>query len=329
MPDGKEILVSSSSGVLRMRVDGSESPTEIPWMVGQAHSLALSSRGNRFAYAVTTGDSNIYRIDLTAKTPRPELLIASTARDVFPQYSPDAARLAFYSQRSGTSQIYVSDSDGQQVRQITFVKRGAAATPHWSPDGRTLEFDSTLTGVYQVYTIAAGGGPMKQLTQGPANNFIADWSRDGRWLYFTSNRTGRNEIWKMPDGGGPATQVTHNGGNRAMESLDGKTLYFAKEVGNGSIWKLPVAGGPEEKLADSLYRVNFSVTARGIYYMTYPGDDGKSMLRFYSFATGNSTLILNIGIPEYGLDVSPGGHYLAYAQLDAPGSVLMLVENFH
>jgi Tol biopolymer transport system component len=147
-------------------------------------------------------------------------------------------------------------------------------------------------------------------------------------MYFTSKRSGRSEIWKMPDGGGPATQISQNGGIGAVESLDGKTLYFSKDAGAGSIWKIPLAGGPEEQLTDSLFRYNFAVTKRGIYYMTSPGEKRTSVLMFYDFMTGKSTTILPIGAPEYGLDVSPDGRYLTYAQLDDPGSVLMLVENF-
>ena len=63
--------------------------------------------------------------------------------------------------------------------------------------------------------------------------------------------------------------------------------------------------------------------------MTSPESSRKSTLRFYNFATGATTTILPIGIPEFGLDVSPDGRYLAYAQLDDPGSVLMLINNFH
>jgi Tol biopolymer transport system component len=93
---------------------------------------------------------------------------------------------------------------------------------------------------------------------------------------------------------------------------------------------MPVAGGPEEQLADSVFRINFAVTQKGIYYMTSPGEAVRtSALRFYDFATGKTTTILPIGLPEFGLDVSPDGRYLSYAELDDPGSVLMLVENFH
>jgi Tol biopolymer transport system component/predicted Ser/Thr protein kinase len=327
-PDGKEIIAVTNVGAIRLPVDGSQPPTPIPWMVGAPRAPALSRRGNRLAYAIPGGDANIWRIDLTAKKPQPEPLINSTARDVYPQYSPDGTRLAFYSYRSGIGQIYVSDSDDKQAQQITFVKQGQVATPHWSPDGRTLAFDSNQTGGSEIYTISASGGAMKQLTEGPFVNFDATWSRDGHWMYFTSKRSGRSEIWKMPDGGGPATQISQNGGIGAVESLDGKTLYFSKDAGAGSIWKIPLAGGPEEQLTDSLFRYNFAVTKRGIYYMTSPGEKRTSVLMFYDFMTGKSTTILPIGAPEYGLDVSPDGRYLTYAQLDDPGSVLMLVENF-
>ncbi len=327
--DGKEIIVSTDNGAARLPADGSQKPTEIPWIVGRPRGLALSRHGNRLAYGVPGGDANIWRIDLTAKTPKPERLIASTARDVFPAYSPDGTHLAFYSYRSGLGQIWISDSDGAEARQITFVKRGQAATPHWSPDGLTLAIDSNESGLSQIYTISPNGGAMKQLTQGPYVNFGTSWSRDGRWMYFVSKRSGKSEIWKMPDGGGPATQITHNGGIGPVESFDGNTLYFGKEAGTGSIWKMPAAGGPEVQLTDSLFRSNFALTKRGIYYMTYPGDKRTSALMFYDFATGKPATVLPIGVPEFGLDVSPDGRYLAYDQLDDPASVLMLVENFH
>jgi Tol biopolymer transport system component len=280
------------------------------------------------AYSVVQGDANVWRIDLTAKTPRPERLIASTFRDVYPKYSPDGSRLAFYSDRGGSTQVWISNSDGEQARQITFVKPGQAGTPTWSPDGRTLSVGSNTTGQYQAYTVSPDGGKLKQLTQGPFANFGATWSRDGRWMYFSSNQTGRYEVWKIPDGGGTAVPVTRNGGLKGVESEDGTTLYFIKEWGAGSIWKMPVAGGPEVQLTTSLYRHNFAVAKQGIYYMTGPGDDGTSALELYSFASGATRTLMRIGRPEYGLDVSPDGRYLIYAQLDDPASDLMLVENF-
>jgi hypothetical protein len=69
--------------------------------------------------------------------------------------------------------------------------------------------------------------------------------------------------------------------------------------------------------------------ANRLYYVPAPHGGGTSELMFYSFATRKSTLILPMGMPGWGLDVSPDGRYLAYAQVDNPGSDLMLIENFH
>ena len=327
-PDGKEILARTFIGAVRLPADGSAAPKPVLWPGPNPTWLEISRRGNRLAYSVLSGDANIYRIDLAARVPTPEAIVNSTERDVFPQYSPDGSRLAFYSYRTGSGQVYVSDANGNLPRQLTFVPQGQAATPHWSPDGKTLAIDSNVTGLSQIYLLSPDGGKMKQLTEGSYVNYSAIWSRDGKWIYFTSKRSGRDEVWKMPDGGGPAIQITHNGGSGATESIDSKTLYYAKEAGAGSIWRMPVAGGPEQQIADSLYRTNFAVTSRGIYYMTSPDFSRKSALKFYNFSTQATTITLPIGLPEFGLDVSPDGRYLAYDQIDNPGSVLMLIENF-
>ena len=329
--DGKEVLARTPNGLYRIPAEGTGDAQPVPGTSSEVKGIALSRRGNRLAYAVVRGDANVWRIDLTARVPKPERLIASTFRDVYPQYSPDGSRIAFQSTRGeGRSQIWVGDAEARQVRQLTFVKLGLAGSPHWSPDGRTLTLDSNATGHYQVYTMDPDGGRMNQLTNDRFDNFSARWSRDGRWLYFTSTRTGRTEVWKMPAVGGPPVQMTHNGGEFGIESEDGKTLYFTRTVGagSGSIWKMPIAGGPEEQLADSLYRSNYAIAKRGIYYMTRPDEAGNCMLKFHNFATGTTTTILPMGHPEYGLDVSPDGRYLVYAQLDDPASGLMLVENF-
>ena len=330
-PDGKDILASTQTGVLRFPAAGSANPQRVSWLGPSAkvNAFAISRRGNRLAYAQVRGDANIWRIDLRAKPPKPEPFIASTARDVFPQYSPDGTRIAFYSDRGGSAQIWVADADGQRARQVTFVPRGQAATPHWSRDGKTLAIDSNSSGVSEVYTISPEGGRMRQLTEGPSLSFGGMWSRDARWMYVTSNRSGRDEVWKMPDGGGAAVQVTRNGGLLGVESEDGKTLYFGKDYGAGSIWKMPVAGGPEEQLTNSLYRLNFALAKQGIYYMSNAQDDGTAELRFYSFAARTSSTILAVGRPEFGLALSPDERYLIYAQLDDAASDLMLVENFH
>ena len=69
--------------------------------------------------------------------------------------------------------------------------------------------------------------------------------------------TGRNEIWRIAPRGGNAVQVTRNGGTVALESRDGKTLYYAK--GRDALWGKALPEGEETQIAAPMFRYNFSV----------------------------------------------------------------------
>ena len=120
-----------------------------------------------------------------------------------------------------------------------------SGSPRWSPDGGTIAFDSDAGGDTDIYTVSADGGPPKRLTNEAGLDAIPTWSHDGRWIYFSSDRTGSIELWKMPAEGGAPLQLTKQGGVNAMESGDGKTLYYAKGVTERGMWKMPIGGGEE------------------------------------------------------------------------------------
>ena len=300
---GRDIVFVSfvEGAVFRMPLAGANPPVKIEMLGTNVNSAAVSKDGRRLVYSVGTTDSNIWRLDLTAKDAAPESLIASTQRDVFPQYSPDGRRIAFYSNRSGTYQIWTCDADGSRAVAITSMNRSTTGSPRWSPDGRTIAFDSNVSGRYQVYTVSADGGKVKQVTSAETSHYAAGWSRDGRWIYFASNSGEAAQIWKAPSQGGEAVQVTRNGGTAATESPDGKTLYYSKSIGKGSLWKAPVTGGPETMIADSLYRSNFAVTEKGVYLT-----NGKSV-DFLNPDTGARRTIIKTRQPDLGLGVSPDG----------------------
>ena len=52
--------------------------------------------------------------------------------DLWPTWSPDGSRIAFWSRRDGNSEIYVMDADGRNQTNLT--KHPAADfRPDWSP----------------------------------------------------------------------------------------------------------------------------------------------------------------------------------------------------
>jgi len=137
----------------------------------------------------------------------------------------------------------------------------------------------------------------------------------------------------MPAEGGEAVQVTKHGGYVALESLDGKVVFFSKDVWLSSIWKVPVNGGKEEKVQESVLGQAFAVARKGIYFVS-PHFDGSSTIDFHSFESGKVTTIATIRstatvfVAGWGMSVSPDERDLLYTQFDQSSSNLMLVENF-
>jgi hypothetical protein len=136
----------------------------------------------------------------------------------------------------------------------------------------------------------------------------------------------------MPSAGGEAAKITKSGGFRPEESPDGKLVYYGK-AGTRGLWSTPVEGGPERRLPVSVMQVNWTLTAKGIYYFEPPDEAGASkLLKFYSFQTGEVNLVgtVEAGVsPEYsGISVSPDGRWLLYSYISNATSDLMLVDHF-
>ena len=158
---------------------------------------ALSFKSSQLAYIHEKTVTNIWSIPGPAsatKATEPRRLTASTRDDIEPQLSPDGRRVAFTSDRSGNSEIYVSDSDGSNPMQLTSLGSSSTGTPDWSPDGQWIAFDSRAKGQPDIYVIGAQGGEPRQLTSGSGANYVPTWSRDGRWIYFTSDRSSSEQI---------------------------------------------------------------------------------------------------------------------------------------
>jgi Tol biopolymer transport system component/predicted Ser/Thr protein kinase len=336
--NGREIIYPSGPAertLWRIAVSGPGKAQQLLASFGEDDDHpALSRQGQRLAYTRQFSDSNIWRVQLAGlegKVSPPVRLIGSTQLEFMPMFSPDGKRIAFSSRRTGHDEIWVGDSDGSHAVKLTSFNGPLTGAPCWSPDGQRLAFASVAEGQFKVFVISASGGKPRRLTADPAGENPSSWSRDGRWIYFGSNRVGKDyQIWKMPTQGGTPVQVTRKGGFIALESPDGKVLYYVKSDGPTSLWKVPVEGGEENQVLASLsHGANFAVVDEGIYFIPTPDPTAGYSIQFFSFATRKITLITKIGRPvELGLSVSPDRKWILYSQIDQQSSDLMLVENF-
>jgi TolB protein len=114
------------------------------------------------------------------------------ADDVSPVWSPDGARIAFVSARSGGPQIFVMGSDGSGVRRLTMAG-GYNTTPEWGPNG-LIVFAGMDGGHSDVFTVD-DAGTIVRVTQDQGSNKDPSWSPDGRYITFVSNREAGSKIW--------------------------------------------------------------------------------------------------------------------------------------
>ena len=226
--DGREIMflsgeLGADAALYSVSISGVGKPNVLPFLREGAALLALARPAGgpfppgprRLAYTRAIKDHNIwrtdaYRADGRFSTPRP--FISSTRIDFNPQLSPDGTRIAFESSRSGSTEIWVANSDGSNPMQVTYVGGPLTSAARWCPDGQRIIFNSRAGGQSDIYVVSANGGKPRRLTDEPSMEDMPSLSRDGHWFYFQSNRSGSSQIWKMPVQGGELIQVTKKGG---------------------------------------------------------------------------------------------------------------------
>jgi Tol biopolymer transport system component/DNA-binding winged helix-turn-helix (wHTH) protein len=335
MPDGKQILFSARGGLWRLVVAGEKpefTAARLPF-VGEDGLMPVLSRPqpgrpSRLVYVRSFSDWNIWRVETSAAGARasapPAVSISSTRGEWMPDFSPDRRRVAFVSNRSGESEIWLADPDGSSAIQLTSMGANPGG-PRWSPNGELITFHSNPDGHAEVYVIPSAGGKPRTVTNGGFPSF----SSDGRWIYFTSNRGGGLHIWKVPASGGTAVQVTNNTGDLAQESPDGAYIYYVQTIDRPSaLWRQAVSGGVPVKALERVVLGNYVALDRGIYYMDRPS--GETLLQYFDFATRKSTTVAgNLGSPFLAsLTASADGRAILYARVDSSVDDLMLVENF-
>ena len=346
--DGHEIVISSKQGLLRIGISGSATGSaefkQLPFGKNVGWP-AISRRGHRLAYSnVLNPVSSIWRMaargspsvhDVTGdRSNRP--FISSTQNDSEAQFSPDGKRIAFQSERSGHPEIWVCNSDGSTPLQLTALQGPQVTTPRWSPDGRRIAFDSDAAGEFDIWVIGADGGKPVRMTTHPANDGDPSWSHDGRWIYFDSRRTGEQQVWKMSADGGEAIQLTWDGGYAPLESPDGKSLYYTKQLWGTSLWRVPLGGGQAAKVLEGLSSyLNLAIVDKGIYFVPLPAAAVVPSIQFLDLSTNHIKQIASferpIGSDDFGagLAISPDGRWILYTSTRADqGAELRLVENF-
>lgn len=338
-PDSRWIVAGASQGLWRMAPAAGRKPLLVAGFEGGAAYPAFSQPANRrdtrLVYQSHYRDVNVWRWTADAAPDSIRRITESTWWDDLPSLSPVGNALAFLSNQSGSTQIWVSERDGTNARQLTFGPGHLVLSPQWSPDGRQIAFSSAVGGNRDIYGVRADGTSPTRLTFDAADDGNPSWSRDGRWIYFRSDRQGQAQIWKMPASGGEAVRMTDGEGVQARESSDGKYLYFVRNIPTAGLWKVPAEGGPETLVIPGVRESYWGVTDRGVVYIPSEAGlpDGTFEIRFFDMAAGTSSVIVrpraSLMPLTPGFSVSPDGRSIYWTQVDDDRDDVMLIAPWH
>jgi len=193
--------------------------------------------------------------DILASLPR-RRVTEGPDDDGCPALSPDGARIAFASDRSGTAGLWTIDGDGLRLLADGF---GAVEDPAWSPDGTRVAF----AGDGAIHVVDARTGALARVSSAgshptwspdgtrpafardgalyigeallldlPGEDADPAWSPDGSSIVFANDADGVYRLWiANADGSAPRplTVVPAENERAPAWSPDGGQLLFTRE----------------------------------------------------------------------------------------------------
>lgn len=205
--------------------------------------------------------SNLWIVNSDGTGHRP--LTSGDFGDGSPRWSPDGTRLAFVSNRGGTSQIHVRWMDTGETSEITNLTEPPSSIA-WSPDGTRIAFGKLVP------------APAPTIAGMPTPPPGAEWAEQARVVERTVFRFdqlgylphGYQHVFVVPSEGGTPRQITsgdtHWGGigvagAQFSWSHDGDHLFMSRDpnaeedrvfVSDTEIYEIAVSDGAVRQLTD-------------------------------------------------------------------------------
>lgn len=262
----------------------------------------ISPDGDQIAF-VSGGD--IWTVP--AEGGQARILVAHSAHESRPLFSPDGTTLAFNSNRHGGLDIFLMDLATGEVRRLTHDS-GSEQLNGWSRDGEWVYFSTNVqdvNGVSDVFRVRASGGtPMPVAGDRYASEYFASPSPEpgllaiaararmaqGQWWRNGHSHIDESEIWTVREadaaGEAPRYERVSVGGKNLwpMFGADAERVYFMSDrTGAENLWTAALDGGDERQLT---------------FF-----DDGR--LLWPSMSTDGSTIAFERDFGIWTLDVAP------------------------
>ena len=155
-------------------------------------------------------------------------------RERLARVSPDGKQVAFFSDRSGTYQIYVQSVEGGEWTQLTTTLNHTPYRLAWSPDGQKILFGTKEFALLVLDMATKELTTIAESRQMKNDEFYWEiddysWSPDSRWICYTTvayNRNSRVFLYGLEDKKSVAVTDDFYDNLNPCFDASGEYLYF-------------------------------------------------------------------------------------------------------
>lgn len=223
---------------LLLRIDGDTGRETVLPSVERVWEIAVSASGRTLVYERNDYQIALWTIPLTGGAPRK--LTDTTLADWRPTISGDG-QVAFLSNRTGWTEIWVVGPNGRPARQVTRLGKAFAEELAWRPDSKRLIASVVDNDQYDLVEFNMSNGRRRNLTATKMDERNPSISADGATLYF-ARQGGPLGWWLMArDLRTGGERRLASGLIRAVEDPDRRQL-IASDI-ETNLWRVPLDGG--------------------------------------------------------------------------------------
>jgi Tol biopolymer transport system component/DNA-binding winged helix-turn-helix (wHTH) protein len=267
--DGSALLFSSNlNGEFALYTVSIADGTVAPLGVGPAEYPHLS--GASVVYQIPRTKTTLTQLSLGSTETRP--LAQSTGSDGPAAFSPDASRVAFVSNRSGSPQLWLYEFASDTATPLTEAQDGLLMYPNWSADGKRILVTLKRADHGNLVEIDLASRRQHVVSNPDEPILYGTYGAEpGSWLLTIGRSSPEDQLVYRRNAGstGASDTVLAKAVAHAEFDARGRWVYYTKTAERG-LFRRQVDGGDEEfvtPLVTSLMIDGWRVVAGKVWYV--------------------------------------------------------------
>lgn len=260
--------VDALAPIYRIQISGSPEAVKLAkWAFSTHGSFKVVNSDSQYAITLTETGDNSMGLTINGAHPFTQVVQGSSYSDAVARAcdlavlkilaSPGyfAGKLAFVSDRTGKTEIHISDFLFTNIRPLTNDKSDSML-PHWSPDGSKIIYTGYYrTKLMDLYEITLNPRSRRTFASYRGTNTGGEFSPDGRKVAMVLTNTGNAEIWTCDASGRNQKRLTKNDSVEASASWspDGsKIVYTSDALGKPQLYIMSSNGTGSKRIRTNI-----------------------------------------------------------------------------